>query len=129
MKKVLIAEDEKDLAVLEADILSRAGYEPVICADGAEAWKLLEKGGAPDMAVLDIMMPRMNGFELCRRIRADPRFESLPILMLTILDGDENQVEGYGTGADDYLAKPFNPDVLLARLQALERRTLGSQSL
>jgi two-component system, OmpR family, response regulator len=122
MKKVMVVDDERSLAHLIVSFLKGAGYDVVYCANGAAAWKRLQKEKV-DIAILDVNMPRMGGLELCQRIRTDFKLRSLPILMLTIRRKTREQVEGYESGADDYLAKPFEFSVLLARLQALERRT------
>ena len=83
----------------------------------------LQAEGA-DMAVLDVNMPEMDGFELLKHIRTDDRFKNMPVLMLTIRAFADDQVQGYETGADDYLTKPFHNDILLARIKVLERRIL-----
>jgi DNA-binding response OmpR family regulator len=127
MKKILVAEDEKDLRDMLLVFLATQGYDPIVCQDGAVAWDHLQKEGA-DMAVLDINMPNMDGLELLQRIRLDQRLRGLPIIMLTVLGDIPDQVEGFETGADDYIGKPFEFPVLLARIKALERRTLGAAS-
>lgn len=124
MRKVLVAEDMEDLREILALILKRAGYDPVICENGAVAWAYLRAGGPADMAVVDVVMPEMDGLELCQRIRSDSRLKRMPILLLTIKKRAEDQEEGYDTGADDYLPKPFREKILVARLRALERRLL-----
>lgn len=121
--KILIAEDDKIFRNLVTEFLTDAGYEVLAEENGLKAWQRLEKDSA-DMAVLDINMPEMNGFELVRRIREDERFKSMPVLMLTVRAFAEDQVSGYDSGADDYLVKPFDRDVFLARLKVLERRIL-----
>lgn len=124
MRKILLAEDEADLAGLLSEALARAGYEPVVRGTGTGAWSYLRGGGAADLAVLDVHMPGIDGLELCRRIRAHPRLRELPVLMMTVRGLPDEQVEGYETGADDYLVKPFPEELLLARVRALERRLL-----
>jgi len=122
-RTVLVAEDDGALRALLKAILEGGGYAPILCENGRIAWDRLQQGGV-DMAVLDINMPEMDGLELLRRIRSHPRLKSLPVLMLTVRALVEDQTEGLQSGADDYLAKPFNTDVLLARLKVLERRIL-----
>jgi len=122
--KILVADDNIAFGILATALLNAAGYEVTVQEDGAQAWKALQEEGA-DMAILDINMPVMNGMELLARIRNDERFRKMPVLMLTVRTQAEDQVEGYEHGADDYLAKPFSNDVLLARIKALERRILG----
>ena len=122
--KILIADDNTAFGLLATALLNKAGYEVSVQEDGVLAWEALQKEGA-DMAVLDINMPRMNGIELLGHIRSDERFKKMPVLMLTVRAQAEDQVKGYESGADDYLAKPFSNDVLLARIKAMERRILG----
>lgn len=121
--KILIAEDDKIFKNLVIEFLTSAGYEVLAEENGLKAWQRLEKDPA-DMAVLDINMPEMDGFELVKRIREDERFKNMPVLMLTVRAFAEDQVSGYECGADDYLVKPFDRDVFLARLKVLERRIL-----
>lgn len=123
MRRVLVAEDDEGLAELLGHVLRAAGYEPLVCGDGAEAWDRLEQEGA-DLAILDVNMPRLSGFDLCGRIRRDERRREMPVLMLTVRNKADDLVEGYQSGADDYLPKPFRIDVLVARVRALERRLL-----
>ena len=125
MRKILVAEDEKDLRDMLLVFLATHGYDPIACQDGAVAWDHLQEENA-DMAVLDINMPHMDGLELCRRIRSDLRLKDLPIIMLTVKSGIKDLVNGFKTGADDYIGKPFEFPVLLARIRALERRTIGA---
>ena len=118
--RVLIVEDETRLATLIADGLARAGIRSEIVHDGVAG---LERGSTEtwDAIVLDILLPGMNGFAVCRELRATG--SSVPILMLTAKDGDLDETEALDTGADDYLRKPFSFEVLVARLRALVRRT------
>jgi DNA-binding response OmpR family regulator len=127
MRKVMVVDDEKDLGAMLSRFLKRAGYEPVYCEDGARAWKRLQKEPV-DILVTDVNMPEMDGLELCRKVREHPRLRGLPVIMLTVKSEVPAQVEGYERGADDYIAKPFDFPVLLARIRALERRTLGAAS-
>ena len=124
MKTILVADDDDIFRDLVTTILEGAGYRVLAARDGQEGWELLEAQDA-DMAVLDLNMPRLDGMELTKRIRADARRSEMPILMLTIRALVEDQVSGYERGADDYLTKPFDSDMLLARLRVLERRILG----
>jgi two-component system, OmpR family, response regulator MprA len=107
------------------DSLRRAleleGYDVELAADGEEALERLAQNGEPDAVVLDILMPRMDGLEVCRRLRREGH--RLPVLMLTARDEVENRVAGLDAGADDYVTKPFALEELLARLRALLRRT------
>ena len=121
--KVLVADDDDNFRNLVIAILTEDGYEVAAEVNGRLAWENLQANGA-DMAVLDINMPEMVGFELLRHIRTDSRFKDMPVLMLTIRAFAEDQVTGYDTGADDYLTKPFANDVFLSRIKVLERRIL-----
>jgi DNA-binding response OmpR family regulator len=124
MIKILVADDDDMFRELAETLLTGAGYQVTATKDGQECWEHLVSKGA-DMAVLDINMPRLTGTELTKKIRADDRFKDLPIMLLTIRELIEDQVAGYERGADDYMMKPFDGDMLIARVRALERRTLG----
>ena len=124
MRTILVADDDEIFRELVIEILSSSGYKVLAAKDGQEAWEMLQETPA-DLAVLDLNMPRMDGMELTRHIRSDERFREMPILMLTIRAMVEDQLSGYERGADDYLTKPFDQHMLLARLRVLERRILG----
>lgn len=119
--KILIADDDNNFRTLITAVITEGGHTPMPEENGRLAWERLEKEGA-DMAVLDVNMPEMDGLELLKKIRCSPRHRALPVLMLTIRAFAEDQVSGYDTGADDYLTKPFDNDILLARITALARR-------
>jgi len=122
MARVLVVEDEAHLATGIRFNLELEGYEVALVADGAEALDLLSKAprGAHDLILLDVMLPGMDGFELTRRLRH--MGDHTPILMLTAKSLPEDMVEGLEAGADDYLPKPFDLTVLLARVKGLLRR-------
>jgi DNA-binding response OmpR family regulator len=122
--KILVADDDDTFRSLVTEVLTDAGYEISAHENGRLAWEHLQAQGA-DMAVLDINMPEMDGIQLLGAIRSDDRFRNMPVLLLTIKAFTEDQVEGYDRGADDYLTKPFDNDVLVARVKVLERRILG----
>lgn len=122
--KILIADDDEMFRLLVSEVLSAAGYSVSAHENGRYAWEHLQAEGA-DLAVLDVNMPEMDGFELLSRIRADERSRALPVLLLTIRAEVADQVSGYDCGADDYLPKPFSKEVLVARVKVLERRILG----
>lgn len=122
-RKVLVADDDPNFREIVTEVLSGAGYQVVPVEDGQQGWEELQAQGA-DMAVLDLNMPRLDGLQLTRKIRQDERFREMPILLLTIRALIEEQVAGYDRGADDYLTKPFENKMLLARLKVLERRIL-----
>ena len=117
--KVLVVDDDLELAGLVAFSLRQAGYLAVEAPDGPSALEAFA-AETPDLVILDVNMPRLDGFEVLRRIRAAG--SSTPVLMLTVRAAEEDQVKGLDLGADDYLAKPFSPRTLLARVRALLRR-------
>lgn len=121
--RILIAEDDESFRTLIAEVLGQAGHIPMPELNGRLAWERLLREGA-DLVVTDINMPEMDGFQLLAKIRASDSYHSIPVLMLTIRAFAEDQVAGYETGADDYLTKPFDNEVFIARIHALERRIL-----
>ena len=123
MRTVLVAEDDASLRAFLTEALEEAGYRSLPCENGASAWDRLLEGGV-DLAILDLNMPVLDGLELVRRVRGHQRLKDTPVLMLTIRDLLDDQVSGYEGGADDYLTKPFDADLLVAHLKVLERRLL-----
>ena len=121
MRKILIIEDEPDIQELLAAYLRDAGYEIVIAGDGVEALAQFQQG-AFDMILLDLMLPKIDGFGVCELIR---RESNLPILMLTALDGEQEQLRGFQIEIDDYVTKPFSMPILLQKIRAILRRTAG----
>jgi DNA-binding response OmpR family regulator len=125
MKKVLVLEDETSIRSFVVINLKRAGYEAIEAGTGAEAFEQLKANPDIKVAILDIMLPDMDGFEVCRKIRAaDPH---IGIIMLTARTQEMDKVTGLMTGADDYVTKPFSPAELTARIDALYRRTGGPE--
>jgi two-component system, OmpR family, response regulator MprA len=119
--KILVVDDERAVRESLRRALELEGYEIDLAADGREALDRLEGGAQPDALILDVLMPGVDGLEVCRRLRrAGSR---LPVLMLTARDAVENRVAGLDAGADDYVTKPFALEELLARIRALLRRT------
>ncbi|PCI31597.1 MAG: hypothetical protein COB53_12980 [Elusimicrobia bacterium] len=121
MATVLVADDDEMFRELVTEILTQGGYAVVPVVDGVQGWQALQKKKI-DLAVLDLNMPNMDGLELTRKVRDDARLRNLPILMLTVRSLIEDQVSGYERGADDYLTKPFESKMLLARVKILARR-------
>ena len=115
--KVLIAEDEIVSRRLLESALPRWGYDVITATDGEEAWALLQERDAPTIMVLDWLMPRVDGVEICRRIRAHPRLSSVYIILLTARTAVEDVVQGLEAGANDYITKPFDIAELRARMQ------------
>lgn len=119
--QVLVVEDESALADLLKYNLEREGYRVSVAADGEEAMVVAEEV-APDLILLDWMLPKASGVEVCRRLRARQETRNTPIVMLTARDEESDRIRGLDTGADDYLVKPFSMNELLARLRAVMRR-------
>jgi two-component system response regulator MprA len=119
--KILVVDDERAVRESLRRALELEGYEIELAADGEEALYRLESNSQPDALVLDVLMPGVDGLEVCRRLRRSGN--TLPVLMLTARAEVENRVEGLDAGADDYVTKPFALEELLARLRALLRRT------
>ncbi|MDX6651461.1 MAG: two-component system, OmpR family, phosphate regulon response regulator PhoB [Solirubrobacterales bacterium] len=117
-RTILIAEDEPDIRDLVSFRLERAGYDVILAEDGQEALELAIEH-RPDLAILDVMMPRMDGLELTRRIRAEQTIAAMPIILLTASVQDQAVTEGFRAGADDYMRKPFSPQELLSRVEAV----------
>ena len=121
MKKVLVLEDESSIRSFVVINLKRSGYEPIEAETGEQALEQLKQNPDIKVALLDVMLPDIDGFEVCRRIRAsDPK---IGIIMLTAKAQEMDKVTGLMTGADDYVTKPFSPAELTARIDALYRRT------
>ena len=118
MKRILVVEDEPDIQELLQAYLREAGYETAVAGDGAEALDLFQKQ-AFDLVLLDIMLPKIDGFGVCEVIR---RQSQVPILMLTALEGEEQQLRGFGLDIDDYVTKPFSMPVLLEKIRVILRR-------
>jgi phosphate regulon transcriptional regulator PhoB len=120
--RVLIVEDEPDIRELVVHHLKREGYQVSAAASGEEALRQVQ-AAPPDLVLLDLMMPAMDGLEVCRRLRQDPATATLPIVMLTAKGDEVDRVLGLEIGADDYVVKPFSPKELLARVRAVLRRS------
>ena len=120
-RKVLIADDEPDIIEILKYNLDREGYQVFTAKNGDEA---LDKARQtqPDLIILDMMMPRKNGMEVCELLRAQPAFRDTLIMFLTAVSDEATQIRGLGTGADDYVSKPVSPSVLVSKVNALFRR-------
>jgi len=130
MPKILLVDDEPDALELMAFNLRAAGFEVITAANGEEAL-CKAKSLSPSLIVLDVMLPEIDGFEVCRLLRRDPLTFTLPIIMLTALSSEISRFVGLETGADDYLTKPASPREVVSRISRLlrnnPRKTLGTQ--
>jgi DNA-binding response OmpR family regulator len=115
--KVLVAEDEAISRLLLVKVLSRWGFEVIVAADGDDAWRTLEAEEAPPIAILDWMMPGMDGLQICRAVRHLNRKPRQYIILLTAKVNPDDLIEGFAAGADEYVTKPFNEQELRARVQ------------
>ena len=120
-QSVLVVEDEEDIRELVSYNLLKEGYQVAGVASGEEALAAVESK-PPDLVLLDIMLPNLDGLGVCRKLKDNPRFKAIPIIMLTAKGEESDIVAGLNMGADDYITKPFSPKVLLARVQAVLRR-------
>src|SRR5437899_820311 len=119
--RILIIEDERGLTDVLTYNLEREGYEVSVAHDGQEGLRKAQMQ-LPDLILLDLMLPTLDGLEVCRELRAGERTRQVPILMLTAKSEETDQVVGFSLGADDYVTKPFSVKVLLQRIKALQRR-------
>ena len=122
MRRILIVEDEPDIQELLCAYLREAGYETAVAGDGVTALSLFQSQSF-DLVLLDLMLPRIDGFGVCELIR---RQSQVPILMLTALEGEEHQLRGFDLNIDDYVTKPFSMPVLLQKIRVILRRSAGS---
>lgn len=119
MANILIVEDEKNMQDIIAEYLHRGGHNCFRADDGVDALVIL-KNNSMDLMILDVMMPHLDGFSVCKMAR---EMSNMPIIMLTAKSGEDDKLKGYAYGADDYMTKPFSPKVLLAKTNALLRRS------
>ncbi len=120
--KILIAEDERGIRMLLRDFLKKEGYDVLEAANGLEAVTLFGQNPDVDLVILDVMMPVLKGWEVCREIR---QTSDVPVLFLTALGDTRDELTGFGAGADDYIVKPFEYEILMARVKAMLKRTQG----
>jgi phosphoserine phosphatase RsbU/P len=114
--KILIADDDDVSRLALEAMLTKRGYDVASAADGIEAWEAFQEEDAPQMAILDWMMPGLDGVEVCRRVREDPRLKAVYLILLTSRESKEHLLEGLRAGANDYVTKPFDRDELQARV-------------
>lgn len=123
--KILVVDDESRMRKLVSDFLTRKGYEVIEVADGIEAVDTFMENKDIALIILDVMMPGMDGWEVCREIRKDSK---VPIIMLTAKGEENDELHGFECGADEYISKPFSPKILTARVDAILRRAYGVDS-
>ncbi len=126
-KKILVVEDDRDISELIVYNLEREGYDLACLYDGKHVLEFVHKR-KPEIIILDLMLPEVDGIELCRSLKNDPDTKQIPIVMLTAKSEEADVVVGLQMGADDYIPKPFSPKVLVARIKAITRRTSELQS-
>ena len=125
MARILVAEDDPDIANLLAHYLQRAGFEADLVASGRDVLPRIKKA-PPDLLLLDIMLPGLDGLAVCRNVRGEPATAAIPIIMLTARGEESDRIVGLELGADDYITKPFSPNEVVARIRALLRRAQRS---
>ena len=121
--KILVVDDESRMRKLVKDFLSREGYTVLEAADGVEAMDIFYEDKDIALIILDVMMPRMDGWQVCREIRESSK---VPVIMLTARSDERDELQGFELGVDEYISKPFSPKILVARVNAILRRTLGT---
>lgn len=123
--KVLVVDDESRMRKLVKDFLVKSNYEVIEAEDGAKAVELFFAQKDIRLVILDVMMPRMDGWQVCREIRA---YSKVPIIMLTAKSDERDELQGFELGVDEYISKPFSPKILVARVEAILRRTGQTQA-
>ncbi len=121
MPRILVAEDEKDIRELIAFTLRFAGFDVLLATNGAEAVEVAE-AERPDLVILDVRMPRMSGYEACRRLKENPQTASLPVVFLSAKGQDSEIQQGLESGAEEYILKPFAPDELIQQVRNILNR-------
>ena len=124
MQKILVVDDDTDLLALLTMSFEEAGFSVITASNGADALK--QARSLPDLIVLDLVLPEVNGFTVCERLKRDRATASIPIIIMTGLVSQLNRFAGLECGANDYVTKPFTPDELLARIRPLLGRSAGS---
>lgn len=124
--KILVVDDESRMRKLVRDFLNKSGYHVVEASDGSEALDIFYKDKNISLIILDVMMPRVDGWEVCREIRS---ISAVPIIMLTAKSEEKDELRGFELGVDEYISKPFSPKVLVARVEAVLRRLGGKEDV
>lgn len=123
--KILMVDDESRMRKLVKDFLTKDGYEVLEAGDGQEAMEIFYDNKDISLVILDVMMPKMDGWEVCREIRKNSK---VPIIMLTAKSDEQSELQGFDCGADEYISKPFSPKILTARVDAIVRRAYSMDS-
>lgn len=123
--KILVVDDEARMRKLVSDFLTKSGYEVLEAGDGNEALDIFFKQKDIALVILDVMMPKMDGWQTCREIR---QYSKVPIIMLTARSDEKDELQGFQLGVDEYISKPFSPKILVARVEAILRRTGQSET-
>lgn len=118
--KILVVDDESRMRKLVKDFLTKSNYEVIEAEDGAQAIDLFFEQNDIALIILDVMMPKMDGWQVCKEIR---EYSKVPIIMLTAKSDERDELQGFGLGVDEYISKPFSPKILVARVEAILRRT------
>ena len=121
--KILVVDDESRMRKLVKDFLAREGYVVIEAGDGMEAMDIFYEEKDIALVILDVMMPKMDGWQVCREIRESSK---VPIIMLTARSEERDELQGFELGVDEYISKPFSPKILVARVNAILRRSLGN---
>ena len=122
-QKILVVDDENRMRKLVKDFLQRENFEVLEAGDGSEALDVFFAHQDIALIILDVMMPKMDGWQVCREIRS---YSKVPIIMLTARSDEKDELQGFDLGVDEYISKPFSPKILVARVEAILRRTQGS---
>ena len=117
MKKILIVDDEADIIEILQFVLEAQGYECITALDGEEGLKLAREAN-PDLIILDVMMPKMNGYKICRLLKFDEKYKNIPIFMITARAQDKDKEIGEETGANEYITKPFQVDYVIEKVKS-----------
>ncbi|MBR6404242.1 MAG: response regulator transcription factor [Eubacterium sp.] len=122
--KILVVDDEERMRKLVRDFLVKSGYLVVEAADGEQAYDIFVSNNDISLIIMDVMMPKMDGYETCEEIR---KLSKVPIILLTAKSEEKDELKGFELGVDEYITKPFNPKILVARVEAVLRRTTGDE--
>ena len=118
MKKILLVDDEPDILKLVAARLRASGYDVVTAQDGQDGLRMAQQE-RPDLLILDLMLPHLNGYEICTMLKQDPRYQGIPVILFSAKSQEKDKQLGKDCGADAYLTKPYRPEVLLERVRTL----------